>query len=173
MNVTIELAKTNESNAISLLARETFILACADDSDKDELENHIATSLSSKTFNQLINEKNAAVIVAKDGGVLVGYMVLLYSEVSPDVLSEYSSLQLQKLYVAKKYHGTGLAENLINRMKMIASDGGYTHAWLTVFSGNPRAIAFYRKVGFRIVGSTDFHVGNEIQKDHIMAVEIN
>jgi diamine N-acetyltransferase len=33
---------------------------------------------------------------------------------------------------------------------------------------NPRAVAFYAKMGFAIVGSADFVVGSDVQTDHIM-----
>jgi hypothetical protein len=42
--------------------------------------------------------------------------------------------------------------------------------WLSVWDQNPRAIAFYRKVGFEDVGSTEFGVGSDRQTDRIMAI---
>jgi diamine N-acetyltransferase len=44
--------------------------------------------------------------------------------------------------------------------------------WLSVWERNPRAIAFYGKCGFRMVGSKDFWVGSDRQTDHVMVLEL-
>lgn len=51
-------------------------------------------------------------------------------------------LELWGLYVASSHHGTGLARRLAERAL------GDAPAELWVFDGNPRAEAFYRKLGF-------------------------
>ena len=45
--------------------------------------------------------------------------------------------------------------------------------WLSVWEQNPRAIAFYAKVGFRDVGSADFHVGSDRQTDRILVTALD
>ena len=51
-------------------------------------------------------------------------------------------LELWALYVAREHHGTGLARALAEHVL------GDRPAELWVFDGNPRAEAFYRKLGF-------------------------
>ena len=51
-------------------------------------------------------------------------------------------LELRALYVAREHHGTGLARDLAEHVL------GDRPAELWVFDGNPRAEAFYRKLGF-------------------------
>jgi len=43
--------------------------------------------------------------------------------------------------------------------------------WLSAFSENGRAIAFYTRWGFRIAGEHDFVVGNDRQRDYVMLYE--
>jgi GNAT superfamily N-acetyltransferase len=50
--------------------------------------------------------------------------------------------ELWGLYVAREHHGTGIARALAERVL------GDEPAELWVFDGNPRAEAFYRKLGF-------------------------
>jgi ribosomal protein S18 acetylase RimI-like enzyme len=49
-----------------------------------------------------------------------------------------------------------------------AAERGAATVWLTVWEQNPRAIAFYRKVGFADAGLMSFHLGNEEQTDFLM-----
>ena len=53
-----------------------------------------------------------------------------------------------------------------------AKQRGYDSLWLGVWEKNPRAIEFYKKWGFREVGSHVFMVGDDPQKDYIMELEV-
>lgn len=43
-----------------------------------------------------------------------------------------------------------------------------TPIWLGVFTHNTRAIAFYAKSGFRVVGEMTFAMGEDPQRDFVM-----
>jgi ribosomal protein S18 acetylase RimI-like enzyme len=45
--------------------------------------------------------------------------------------------------------------------------------WLGVWERNPKAIAFYRKHGFRVVGEHSFMLGRDQQRDLILAAQLN
>ena len=49
-----------------------------------------------------------------------------------------------------------------------AGQQGYESIWLDVWQKNERALAFYRKWGFSIVGSQPFLLGHDLQEDFIM-----
>jgi RimJ/RimL family protein N-acetyltransferase len=53
-----------------------------------------------------------------------------------------------------------------------ARELGGRSVWLAVWEHNPRAIAFYRKSGFRDVGDTTFVLGADVQTDRVMMMEI-
>jgi ribosomal protein S18 acetylase RimI-like enzyme len=42
-----------------------------------------------------------------------------------------------------------------------------------VWERNPKAIAFYRKNGFRVVGEHSFMLGRDQQRDLILAAQLN
>ncbi|OYY07322.1 MAG: GNAT family N-acetyltransferase, partial [Sphingobacteriia bacterium 35-36-14] len=48
-----------------------------------------------------------------------------------------------------------------------------TFIWLGVWEKNSRAIRFYEKNGFKIFSSHLFTLGNDIQTDLLMKLEIN
>lgn len=59
-----------------------------------------------------------------------------------------SDTELWSLYVAVEHQGTGLATRLLEAVLPSSS----VHLW--VLQGNDRALAFYRKVGFELDGTT-------------------
>ena len=68
---------------------------------------------------------------------------------------------------------TGLARTMMDAVMRAARTGNADTIWLSVWEHNPRAIAFYRKAGFEIVGGKAFVVGTDVQTDHVMAARLS
>jgi ribosomal protein S18 acetylase RimI-like enzyme len=76
------------------------------------------------------------------------------------------------LYVSKEWHGKGVAQDLMAASIVMAEESNADHVWLGVWERNPRAIAFYRKLGFSEVGDHVFVLGADPQRDIIMTREL-
>jgi ribosomal protein S18 acetylase RimI-like enzyme len=77
-------------------------------------------------------------------------------------------LELWRFYVARPWHGRGIAQALMSHVNAEAHRRGARTLWLGVWERNERAKAFYRKTGFTDVGSHLFMVGEDAQSDRIM-----
>jgi diamine N-acetyltransferase len=84
------------------------------------------------------------------------------------LVAEGADMQMKRLYVKPEWKGRGLAARLLKRIVEECRRHGAQRLWLTVWTENPRAIAFYKKAGFRICGSEVFMVGDDAQTDHVM-----
>lgn len=78
-------------------------------------------------------------------------------------------LEIQRFYVDRPFHGTGVARELMRVIEHFAVQCGCDVLWLGVWEFNPRAIAFYQKCGFTTVGRTVFELGNDRQHDFVMS----
>jgi diamine N-acetyltransferase len=76
------------------------------------------------------------------------------------------AIEIRRFYVAASWRGRGVAGRLMTACLRVVPPG--TPVWLGVFTYNARAIAFYTKYGFRVVGDTTFLMGDDPQRDHIM-----
>ena len=65
-----------------------------------------------------------------------------------------------------------VAQRLMAASLAAARELGATHVWLGVWERNPRAIAFYRKSGFREVGTQYFQLGSDRQRDLVVMREV-
>lgn len=77
-------------------------------------------------------------------------------------------VELQRIYVLARFHGQGLAQDLLQAVLDQAAQDGFHTLWLGVFERNARGLAFYRKMGFRPVGTHVFVVGTDPQTDCIL-----
>ena len=107
-------------------------------------------------------------VAATEGGRLIGFVQLLAGEAPPSVRGP-APIELLRLYVARHYHGRGVAQALMAAALEAAADQGAQTVWLGDWERNPRAIAFYRKCGFEDVGSQVFILGTDRQTDRVMA----
>lgn len=101
-------------------------------------------------------------ILIEDDGEYLGYLSyeLNYKE---DTMTK-----VHKIYVLPSVQGKGLGRYFLNAVSEIAKSNGNTILSLNVNRYN-KAIDFYKKVGFEIVGSEDIDIGDGfLMEDYIM-----
>ncbi len=174
----IRRATAADAAALSAFASSVFALGCPETSPTD-LAAYIAAELPPPRFLALIDDPNIIVLLAEVFGAvaesnppefrkrIVAYMVVALRNPHPH-LPAPAPAEFRKLYVDPEYHGTGLASALIHCALSILSAEGPRPIWLSVFSQNSRAIAFYKKWGFQIAGTQEFLVGTDRQQDFLM-----
>jgi ribosomal protein S18 acetylase RimI-like enzyme len=73
--------------------------------------------------------------------------------------------EIPRFYVDARFHGRGLAHDLMALAIQRAAAAGVATLWLGVWEHNPKALAFYRKWGFEVVGDHGFALGDDPQGD--------
>ncbi len=104
------------------------------------------------------------------GGAPLGFAKLGPVKLSVEPLGK--AAELHQLYLLGSAHGSGLGGQLMDWVVAHARRGGAGEIYLSVFSGNARAQAFYRRFGFEIIGPNHFMVGNQADEDVIMRLKL-
>lgn len=102
---------------------------------------------------------------------LVGYLKLNEGPSQTD-LKDPDSLEIERIYVISSCQGQGLGKYLIRQALEIAKRKGKRCAWLGVWEKNQKAIDFYRRMGFRVIGTHEFTMGDECQTDYLMQIDL-
>jgi len=168
---TIRKATRSDAAPLSSLAERTFRDSFGFGNTAQNMDAHCRESYGEDFQAEEIANPNMVTLLAEHGEELVGFAQLRWSE-APSFVQGNSRGEIQRLYVASKWHGKGAAQALmaacIKEMKAHGSDV----VWLGVWERNPRAIAFYRKLGFVERGDHVFPLGHEPQRDIVMARSI-
>jgi ribosomal protein S18 acetylase RimI-like enzyme len=77
--------------------------------------------------------------------------------------------EIQRIYVDGTWQGQGVAQTLVDACLEQARAWHCDTLWLGVWEKNARAIAFYEKIGLRVVGALAFMLGRDLQRDLVMA----
>ena len=63
-------------------------------------------------------------------------------------------------------------KKILTKIFKIGKERGYRKLWLGVWEKNFKAINFYKKNGFKKFGKYNFLLGNDIQTDYLMEIDI-
>jgi ribosomal protein S18 acetylase RimI-like enzyme len=83
------------------------------------------------------------------------------------------ALELCRFYVDTAWHGRGIAQAMMARVKEEARRRGARSIHLSVWQEQPQAIRFYEKEGFRIAGTLVFVVGDDPKDDWLMVCALD
>lgn len=168
----VRRADPADAAALAELAEATFPLACPPGSAPEDIADFIATHLSAQRFADYLADDRRAVLVAEDEDGLCGYtMLILGDPADPDVASAVTllpTIELSKVYVRAGSHGQGVSAPLVAATLDAATSTGAAGIWLGVNDQNARAVRFYEKSGFRIVGAKTFQLGTRVEHDFVM-----
>lgn len=164
--LSIRQATPADAAGLHALAAATFPLACPPGSSPASIAAFIAEHLSEARFAEYLADPAVRILVAGD---FDGYALLKAGEpADADVaaaLTTRPTVELSKLYVLPAGHGAGIAVALVDAVLEQAAGLGAAAVWLGVNQQNARANAFYERVGFAVVGTKRFTVGDEIHDD--------
>jgi ribosomal protein S18 acetylase RimI-like enzyme len=168
----IRIATAADAVALSALARETFADTYAAFNTPQDMNLHLQRSYTPALQAAEIGNVNMLTIVAHSDGALSGFAQLRRSRppacVSATQTPPRCAWEILRFYLQRDWHGRGLAAPLMEAARQAAVKAGADAIWLSVWSRNVRAQAFYRKCGFEIVGDTTFTLGRDVQHDFVM-----
>jgi ribosomal protein S18 acetylase RimI-like enzyme len=168
----VRQAISADAAGLAALAEVTFPLACPPGSAPEAIAEFIATHLSVERFTEYLADPRRLLTVAEDETGLCGYTMLITGDPTDnDVAAAIGirpTIELSKVYVLPGSHGRGVAAPLMLATLDAAHGTGAVGIWLGVNQRNARAVRFYEKNGFIIVGEKTFSLGPELHSDFVM-----
>jgi ribosomal protein S18 acetylase RimI-like enzyme len=170
--VRIRRATVADAEALAEIGARTFYETFAADNTPEDMRMFLASTWSPHLQHAEILDQGLDTLLAVDArDALAGFAQVRVAQ-PPAGIEVRKPVELKRFYVDKPWHGTGLARTLMEAAEQAARARGGREFWLGVFQRNERALAFYRKCGFRTVGTQVFVVGTDPQKDYVMLREL-
>lgn len=156
---------------LATLAAKTFFDTFAKDNTPENMALHLKTSYSPEIQLRELSAPENIFLIAELENVAVGFAQLILDSRN-EALTGNRTLEIRRIYASQEVIGKGIGKELMKASIQEAKQRGYDSLWLGVWEKNPRAIAFYKKWGFREVGRHVFMVGDDPQTDFIMELEV-
>lgn len=170
---TIELVEVDASAIDELLAIsiQTFVETFAPVNTAESMERYVAEKLTREKLLTELNCIDSVFYFVKVDSQNAGYLKLNFNEAQNE-LKEAQGLEIERIYVLQAFQGQKLGLFLMDQAIETAKSQGKTYVWLGVWEHNKKAIQFYQKKGFVAFDSHEFMLGNEIQLDLMMRLEL-
>jgi ribosomal protein S18 acetylase RimI-like enzyme len=158
-----------DAAALADLHRRSFVETFGHLYRPEDLEAFLL-QLSEEGFRGELLDGQHQVRFAEADGEPVGFVKL--GPITLPVEPERPALEFRQLYVLKPWQGVGVAQTLSEWAIEQARRRGAQRLYLSVWTENHRAKAFYRRYGFTYVGPYRFMVGDQADEDEIWKLDL-
>lgn len=165
----IELAEIKKLQEISKL---TFVETFAEHNTIEDMQTYLYDNLSIEKLTVELSNENSQFYFASHNNKIIGYLKINFAQAQSE-LKDTSSVEIERIYVLKNYHGKTVGQVLFDVAISIAKQTNAEYVWLGVWEKNPRAINFYKKNGFVEFDKHIFKLGNDEQTDIMMRLELS
>ena len=183
---TVEHPTPADAAALAELAAATFPLACPPGVTEADIAEFVSLHLTPERFAEYIGDPARYHLLAVRGedGRLEAYTLSVlprsagegpYAEDVAALIPFCPVIELSKFYVRPQWHGSGLSAFLMRRLldellapgaaPALGAEGVAAGVWLGTNARNGRALAFYQRVGFEVMGPRRFTVGHDVHDD--------
>lgn len=166
--IKIVKATVNDCELLSNISTKAFWESHGNSASKENIETFITKTYNKEVFIQeLLNEDTIYHIIYYNNQA-AGYSKIVLNVPHPKI-EQQNSTKLDRLYLLKEYYNLKLGAQLFNFNIELSKTNKNTGIWLAVWIENFRAIEFYKKAGFGIVGSYNFKISEtHSNPNHIM-----
>lgn len=167
----VRYGTTDDVKMLSELGAKTFYDTYAPDNTPENINAYMKRSFSTEDqFNELSNP-NIIFLIAELGNRHVGYAKLKLDSKNESITGT-NTMEIERIYSLQEYIGKGIGKALMQAAIDEAKQKDCNSIWLGVWEKNPRAINFYKKWGFKEVGTHTFMLGDDPQRDFIMELNL-
>jgi ribosomal protein S18 acetylase RimI-like enzyme len=162
----IRSGSLDDANRLAVLATQVWLHTYATSGITADIAEYVLHELTPEKYLALLNDPTCQLLAAASGESLVGLAVVKFGIPCP--AGNYSSAELQTLYVQEHFVGCGAGKSLLRAAETEARQRSNGVLWLAVNAKNARAIAFYAHQGYTKVGTTYFVLGEGRHENHVL-----
>lgn len=169
----IEIVRVAIEDVVSLqqISRQTFVEAFFATNTEENMKKYLEENLALETLTNELNNENSEFYFALCNTKVIGYLKLNFG-LSQTELQDSKAIEIERIYVLKDFYGKSVGKLLYEKATQIAQQKKVEYLWLGVWEENSRAINFYRKNGFVEFDRHIFKLGDELQTDIMMKLDL-
>jgi diamine N-acetyltransferase len=155
--ISVIRATEQDFQSIVNIGRISVTEAHRDSTTAENLKDYIDRNYSDDAIKEELTDSNNIYHIVNYNGKPVGFSKIIFNATHPDIVPE-NVTKLDRIYVLKEFHNLKLGLQLLQFNNRLAENNNQSGIWLYTWVGNTRAINFYIKTGFEIIGSHKFYV---------------
>lgn len=170
--IEIRKVKLADIKRLQTIGKQTFTETFAAYNTAKDMQLYLNNNLSTDKLTEELNNPNSEFYFSLIDNKVIGYLKINYGQAQTE-LKDRSSLEIERIYVLKEFHGKKVGQALYDKAIALARQINAECVWLGVWEKNPRAIQFYKKNGFVEFDKHIFKLGNDEQTDIMMRLNLS
>ncbi|MGN6567564.1 MAG: GNAT family N-acetyltransferase [Flavipsychrobacter sp.] len=171
MSVVIRKADKDDVALLCRMGAEIFQDTYAVHNTAENMQQYIAATYSEQAILHELNNKQVEVFIAEYDREAAGYVKISTTNECRE-LAGRKYFEIERLYVYSKYQGLKIGYALVNACITHGRQNAFNTIWLGVWERNVKAIGFYQKLGFVTFSEHIFKLGDDLQNDYLMKLDI-
>ncbi|MCL5129566.1 GNAT family N-acetyltransferase [Algibacter sp. L4_22] len=166
--IKIQKATVNDAELIAEIGGKSFLESHGHSASENDIKNFIDKTYHEKAIAEEFKNGNVQYYIISFEDKIAGFSKIEINALSPWV-DEVAVTKLDRFYLLEAFHGKKLGVALFNFIIETSKQYNQKGIWLAVWVENLKAINFYTKNGFKIVGDYDFKLSDtRSNPNHIM-----
>ena len=150
-------ATEKDYNSIVTIGKVSVAEAHKDSCSPEDLDDFLERNYNNDTIKEELNNPKNIYHIINYNRSPVGFSKIILNARHPNIVAE-NVTKLDRIYLLKEFYGMKLGLELLNFNIGVARNSSQSGMWLYTWVGNKRAIDFYLKAGFVIIGEHKFYV---------------
>ena len=171
-NVEIERVTLAHIEQLQQIGRQTFIETFSEINTEENMTKYLDDSFNISRLTTEIQNLNSEFYFAIIDAKVVGYLKINRGDAQTELKNDHT-LELERIYVLNEFHGKKVGQVLFKKAFQIAEQSKVDYLWLGVWEENHKALKFYAKNGFTAFNKHMFVLGDSIQTDIMMKLQIS
>lgn len=172
MDIQLKKCTVEDLGTLQEISIETFSETFKNQNSPENMEAYLAKAFNFKQLEKEILNGSSEFYFVYSNQEIAGYLKVNTNDAQSEKMGD-DSLEIERIYIRRKFHKQGLGKLLINKAIEMAATRNKEKIWLGVWEKNENAISFYEKMGFVHTGYHSFYMGEEEQMDYIMIKTLN
>lgn len=155
--ISIIKAREEDNKVIVSIGQNSVAEAHKGSCPQEDLDAYIAANYNDAAIKSELNNSTNIYHILYYHDKAVGFSKIILNAQHNNIKLE-NAAKLDRIYLLNDYQGLKLGFELLKHNVDFAKNNGQTAIWLYTWTGNSKAINFYNKFGFEVVGSHNFYV---------------
>lgn len=164
----IRKATAADAELIAAIGARTFIESHGHSGPAKDIEVYVSEKFTVDVIEKELNNTANIFHIICTADKAVGYSKIILND-PHTLIAETKVTKLERLYLLKEFYALKLGATLFKFVADLSKNETQYGMWLYVWKKNERAVTFYTKAGFEIIGSGDFKISEtHTNPNHIM-----
>jgi len=161
-------AKKENAQLLSEIAKFSFIESHGNSAKSEDIDLYVTEKYSDKVFKEELSDPKNIYHIIYYNDHPAGYSKIIFDTPYPG--SPIKNItKLERLYLLKEFYNLKLGSALFQLNIDLSKRNDQIGTWLFVWKENQRAVNFYTKNGFMVIGSRDFKISEtHSNPNHLM-----